>query len=133
MVFEFCDSYLKKIMDSFRCPVCNAGIDVMDKRSYSFGCVQDCEHYSLYFNEFNQLTFEGLTFYSEFKKYFIIKKYQNFEVLEIDIWARLLNSFGGPITEGDPQRVKSINDLVSFKDFDKEKMIKKIENLFLLH
>jgi hypothetical protein len=133
MVFQFYTPYLKKILNSFRCPMCNAGIDIMDRRSYSFGCVQDCEHYSLYFNEFNELTFEGLSFYSESKKYCITKKHQNFEVIETDIWIRHLDHFGNPITEGDPQRIKIAVDLLSFKNFDKETMIRKIDNIFLMY
>lgn len=128
---------IKKFLNNTKCPICKSQIDMIESKSVSylcnFGCASNSDHYMLKLEDFfdlPKLTHEVLHIYDLKHKYKIIKLYFGpkietvVKVYETDPEGREQFSFK-------EKKVEVDFDAFNFSNFNREKALNRIRNLFL--
>ncbi len=134
----------KLILNSLRCPLCNSQIDLIDwfsllnkkYKEHNFGCVVNPEHYSIYFNHWEdppKIENERVIVYDELNQYnidqntFIIGHpwiKSTIKVSKVDKENRVLDNIK-------PKTYTFEIQLFDFKSVNRNKIINKVKTVLI--
>jgi len=129
------DPAAKKILNSLRCPICDAQIDTTSYyvRDYNYGCATDVDHYVIYmilWEPVIRIASERVSIYDKNKKYSLIKSYDNgktttiIEIYETDLENRVIFSFK-------EKKLVMDKDLFDFANFNVDKALNRIKTVLV--
>lgn len=127
----------KIILNNLRCPLCKSQIDMISVTSINylcnFGCAYDSDHFMVKienFDGFSKITYQIVNIYDHKNKYKIIK--QNFgSIIETIIKVYTTDAEGREQFSFKEKRIELKFDAFNFENFNKEKALGRIKNLFL--
>lgn len=126
------DSELKKFLNSLKCPICGAQIDIKDH--YGYGCSSNQDHYGIYIHPTDnppRIIYEYVHIYDNKYKYSITKDYElNGNVkttiicFDIDQEKRVIYSFKD-------KKLTFDMDLFNFRNFNEKAALNRIKTIFV--
>lgn len=134
------DPLVKKILNSLKCPICDAPIDMTDyKKMYNYGCVRDINHYLICIKDDNLisvpfLSVESVNIYDNCRKYQLTQIYDQFStnvkteilVLEVDLEKRVQFNFKN-------NQLILDKKLFDFTNFNIDKAINRIKTVYTFY
>lgn len=125
------DRTAKQLLNSLRCPICKAQIDMAIMiRGYNYCCANDVDHYTLNL-DFGEIKKERVNIYDKKHKYSIIKIYDNsgkietiINIFETDLENRVIFSFK-------EKKISFDNDIFDFKNFKVDRALNRIKTIFV--
>lgn len=128
------NQFVKKILNSLKCPICSAPIDVISGNiNGNFGCAMNQDHYTLLLNSWElpvKIQKEIVNIYDKTHKYAITKVHNTnnttstyIDVFDTDLENRVIFNFKA-------KKFVMDRDLFDFTNFDKDRALKRIKTLF---